>query len=102
MNRYAREMVASIITIVVIFITFAIFLAKANTIPSAEEKIKTETVTVVAINCTYKANENCYEVTIRDQNGNDWAYYDTEYVPKGTEMNAIFTDGRVVDVSERR
>lgn len=101
MDRYTREMIASIITIVVIFLAFAIFLAKANTIPTLEEKIKTETRVTVAINCTYEANENCYEVTIRDQNGNDWCYYDTDYVEKGTEINAIFTDGRVVDVEGR-
>lgn len=101
MDRYTREMIASIITIVVIFLAFVLFLTKANTIPSLEGKIKSETKLVVAINCTYKANENCYEVTIRDSNGNDWCYYDTDYVEKGTEMNAIFTDGRVMDIEGR-
>lgn len=101
MDNYARELMASVVLIAILFIAFVLFLAKANNIPTLEEEIKTETKTVVAINCTYKANENCYEVTIRDQNGNDWCYYDTDYIPKGTEMEALFTSGRVVDVEGR-
>lgn len=97
---YEKELALSAVCVLFMLIIFAGFIIKANQTDKhiVNDEIKTETQSVVAINCTYKANENCYEVTIRDRNGNDWAYYDSEYVPKETKLEAIMTDGRIVDV----
>lgn len=66
-----------------------------NIAPKAQ--IKEEVCLVV--DCTQYANG--YEVCVRDLNGNEWAYMDSNYVCPN-ELIEVFFDGenRIVDVKE--
>ena len=105
-REYVREFVGSCILIAVLMIAFAVFTVKVNEKISRETntETKSQVVTVYVTSSYYESGNGngCYLVIVRDSNGNDWAYYDSEYVPKGTELEAIMTDGRIVDISERR
>ena len=101
-REYVRELVCSIILISLLLIAFAGFIIKANQTDKriVNNEIRSQTVTVYVTGSYYESENGnpYYLVIVRDSNGNDWAYYDSEYVPKGTEMEAIMTDGRIVDV----
>lgn len=84
-----------IILIVLIIMTYIMEIKTKDT----PTETKSSVVSVTSVDC-YKVYDY-YEVIIRDTYGNDWVYEADSYVPDGTEMNALFTSGRVVQVLDK-
>lgn len=65
----------------------------------AQIKSPTETKAVLVVDCTKYANG--YEVVVRDLDGNDWAYIDSDYVCPNEVIEVVFDgENRIVDVKE--
>lgn len=56
----------------------------------------TETKTCTVAECT--ATSDYYEVTVEDENGNLYAYYDDTAKENGTEMTVVFDGDEIIDV----
>ena len=63
-----------------------------------ETETTTETKSVVVTD-SIKAND-CYEIVVVDNNGNEWAYYDDCPKANGHIIRATFEGDCIVDVEE--
>lgn len=69
---------------------------KANLWVLATKEIRTcEVVDCMAI-------DDYYEVVIEDRQGNQWAYYDTEYCPKGTSLYVTFDGTEIINAKIKK
>lgn len=54
----------------------------------------------VVTECIYKGNDACYEVYVTDIKGNEYSYYDTDYMSKGTVLDVVFDGDKIVDIKD--
>ena len=50
----------------------------------------TKEIETTVVSCDYVATENVYEVTVEDNKGNEWAYYDDSAKANGEEIICVF------------
>lgn len=62
-----------------------------------KEEIESDKVRVVVVDCV--ESYDYYEVTVKDAEGNLWAYYDSEWFPNGYILRATFNGDEIVDVA---
>lgn len=59
---------------------------------------QTETKSVCVTDCVMNKQNDCFEVTVMDDDGNMWAYYDSRPLAKGHLLKATFKADKIVDV----
>jgi hypothetical protein len=52
------------------------------------------------VDCVRETGNEYYTVTVEDSKGEQWAYYDDEYQPIGTVLNASFNGNEIIDVNK--
>ena len=62
--------------------------------------ITTQTETMTVVGCEVDKPTDSFLVTVRDSNGNEWDYYDTEYQYNGHELNVTMRNREIIDLSE--
>lgn len=48
------------------------------------------------------ACDKYYEVYVTDNKGNEWSYYDDQYMTPSTKLTVTFDGSEIIDVKERR
>lgn len=59
---------------------------------------ETETKSVVVTDCVMVKIHDCFEITVMDNDGNMWAYYDDYPLSKGHIIKAEFKADQIIDV----
>lgn len=90
--KNVREIISAIfLLIVLIFMLFAVREIVSHTyVPQP----------TTVVDCVRETGNEYYTVTVEDSKGEQWAYYDDEYQPIGTVLNASFNGNEIVDVKE--
>lgn len=64
----------------------------------AQIKSPTETKVVLVVDCEYDKATGWYEVTVRDLDGNDWAYYDDEQQAVNDILTVTYREMEIIEV----
>ena len=86
----AKEM---IITMAIVITLIAVVLMVT---PYKRKHETTQAKSCIVVDCV--EDGEVYEVTIRDHEGNLYAYYDDRYMPNGYLLRAIWKGNRIVNV----
>lgn len=82
----------------IIALIIAVVIAYLATRETLFATCKPQPTTVV--DCVRETGNEYYTVTVEDSKGEQWAYYDDEYQPIGTVLNASFKGNEIVDAKE--